>query len=217
MQVKAHYEDFWSKHKDDFEYDRNLSLPQFFKEGEKVLDVGCGDGTVALYLKQKKNLKISGIDISQKAVTFAKAKGLKALVFNAEGKFPFKDDEFEAVFWGDNIEHLFDPIKTALEIKRVLMPGGRVILSCPNMGYWRYRIHYFLKGSLADTEWTGFPPWYWSHIRFFNLKIIQRFLKEAGFKFNKFIGVSSRRLDKPFVGYFPSIFGMIMIVEAYRE
>lgn len=218
MQTKDHYENFWSEHSDEFgTYDRDLVLTQFFKEGEKVLDIGCGDGAVALYLKKKVNLKISGIDISQTAVDSAKAKGLEARVFDAEEKLPFKEGEFDVVFWGDNIEHLFDPMKTILEIKRVLKSRGRLVLSCPNMGYWRYRIHYFLRGGLPDTEWTGFPPWYWSHIRFFNTKIIREFLEKAGFKFSSITGVSSRRLDKLLLKPLPSVFGMIMIVEAYKQ
>lgn len=213
--VKILYDQYWTKEKEEFtSYARNLLLPHFFKKGEKVLDVGCGDGVVAEFLHKNVGVEVVGIDISEEAVTKALERGINAKVYNSESKFPFKDNFFDVVFWGDNVEHLFNPSLTAKEIKRVLKDGGRLVLSCPNMGYWRYRIYYFLNGSLPDTEWTSLPPWSWSHIRFFNIKILTDFLTASGFrKITKIVGVSERRLDRPFLSVFPTIFGMILIVE----
>lgn len=214
--LKVLYNQYWTKEKEEFtSYARNLALPQFFKKGEKVLDVGCGDGVVAEFLEKNVGVQVIGMDISEEAVKKARKRGVEAKVYSSEDKFPFPENIFDAVFWGDTIEHLFNPMDTAKEIRRVLKQGGRLILSCPNMGYWRYRIFYFINGELPDTEWTGLPPWYWSHIRFFNHKILERFLKEAGFvRINKVVGASSRRIDKPFLKSLPTLFGMILIVEA---
>ncbi len=213
--LKRFYEKFWTEDRGEFgSYVRNLELPGFFKKGELVLDVGCGDGVVGAFLQEKAGVKVTGIDISEEAVKKAKEKGVDAKVYSSEQKFPFENDAFDKVFWGDNIEHLFDPAQTIKEIRRVLKKDGKIILSCPNMAYWRYRIHYFLRGSLPDTEWTGLAPWAWSHIRFFNLKILTCFFDTFGFKkINKVLGVSERRLDKPFLKINPSLFGMILIVE----
>ncbi len=213
--IKKHYEDYWSKTEESFSaYDRNKYLSQFFHAGEKVLDVGCGDGTVGQYLSEKLGLEVWGIDISSIAVGRALKKGVKAKVASSEEKFPFKDQMFDVVFWGDNIEHLFDPMVTAKEIKRVLKRNGRLIVSCPNMSYWRYRLYFFLNGELPDTEWTGLPKWNWSHIRFFNLRLLDLFFKEAGFrKVNRVVGVSTRRLDRPLLKLGPALFGMILIAE----
>ncbi|MDP3973624.1 MAG: class I SAM-dependent methyltransferase [Candidatus Daviesbacteria bacterium] len=213
--IKNFYDQFWSEDKGEFgRYIRNSYLPQFFKKGELVLDVGCGDGVIADYLQRNVNVKVIGIDISEEAIKKARNLGIEAKVLNSEDKFPFKDNTFDAVFWGDNIEHLFNPTSCAKEIKRVLKKDGRLILSCPNMGYWRYKIKYLISGSLADTEWTGLKPWEWSHIRFFNLKILKDFLFSCDFeKITKVLGVSERRLDKPFLAINPSFFGMILILE----
>lgn len=213
--VSKHYEDFWYERNEKFEdYPRNLSLKEFFKAKEKVLDVGCGDGTVGEYLIKNYNCEVYGIDISKSAVEKAKKKNVKAVLGSSEERLPFENETFDSVFWGDNAEHLFDPLSTAKEIKRVLKKDGRLILSCPNMGYWRYRLYYLLNGKLPDTEWTGHAPWQWSHIRFFNLDILKLFIKEAGFnKISEILGVSERRIDKMLLPMSVSFFGMIIILE----
>lgn len=213
--VKKHYEDFWQKRNEKFEdYSRNLALRNFFKFNEKVLDIGCGDGTVGEYLIKKYKSEVYGIDISEDAVEKAKKKNVKAQVGSSENKLLFENETFDTVFWGDNIEHLFDPLSTAKEIKRVLKQDGRLILSCPNMGYWRYRLYFLLNGKLPDTEWTGYVPWHWSHIRFFNIGILKQFIKEAGFaKVTQISGVSERRIDKLLLPFSHSFFGMIIIME----
>lgn len=213
--LKNFYNKFWSKDRGDFgTYIRNLSLPQFFNRGDVVLDVGCGDGIVAESLQRSVGIKVIGIDISTEAVRKAKNLGIEAKVSSSEDKFPFLDNTFDAVFWGDNIEHLINPIFCGKEIKRVLKKNGRLILSCPNMGYWRYRLHHLFRGSLPDTEWTGLSPWEWSHIRFLNLEILKGFIAACGFKeITKVVGISERRLDKLFLSFNPSLFGMILVLE----
>lgn len=218
MDAKAHYQKYWRKKEPELFsiYERNWVLPGLFNPGEKVLDLGCGDGAVSEYLADM-GVKVVAVDISEEAVKVAKKRGVNAKVVDVEKGLPFKDEQFDAVFWGDNVEHLFDPEQTLKEIRRVLKKKGRLVLSCPNMGYWRYRLYYFLKGRLPDTEWTGNPPWVWSHIRFFNTNLISDFLRAGRFRVKKIIGISRRFPDSFFAANHPSIFGMILVVEAQKR
>lgn len=217
LQVKKHYEKYWTSkyEKDTFlGYERNWVLPKFFKKGDLVLDVGCGDGAVGEYLIKNVDINVEGLDISKDAVSKAKKRGIKAKVGDLEKRFPFPNQTFDVVFWGDNAEHLFKPRDVLKEISRVLKTNGRLILSCPNMGYWRYRLHYLFRGMVPDSEYSGQPPWSWGHIRFFNKKVIENFLATEGFKIKKIVGVSRRRIDRSLLGMFPEFFGMIYVVEA---
>lgn len=220
MDIKKHYEDYWGNKNEDEEfngYERNLILPGLFKAGEKVLDLGCGDGAVGAYLQKNIGVNIVCADISKTALSKAKNKGLKTVLLNAEIKLPFKNSEFDKVFWGDNVEHLFSPEDTLKEIKRVLKNDGKLILSCPNLGYWRYRIYFLLKGCIPDTEWTGKKPWSWSHIRFFNTAILKEFLFSGGFLAKDVVGINRRFPDKLLLYLSPAMFGMILLVTAEKR
>lgn len=219
MDARDHYEKYWGKKKGNEEfyaYERNSVLPELFAPDEKLLDVGCGDGAVGEELI-KNGLKVYGVDLSKKAVTIARKRGVKAKQGSVEEKIPYKTGEFDSVFWGDNMEHLFNPQKTLNEINRVLKPRGKLVLSCPNMGYWRYRIHYLLNGKLPDTEWSGNPPWYWSHIRFFNVNIIKEFLKAENFTFEKVVGVNRRPVESSLSKNVPDFFAMILVIVAKKN
>lgn len=219
MDVKTHYEVYWGKKKkreEFFAYERNWLLPGLFKKGEKVLDLGCGDGVVSEFLAKNIGVDVLGADISPKALKVAKKRGIKIKLLDVEKPLPFKKGEFDTVFWGDNVEHLFDPQNTLRQIRRVLKKEGRIVLSCPNLGYWRYRLYFLIHGQLPDTEWTGNPSWAWSHIRFFNPKILRDFLASENFQVKKILGVNRRKVDSFLAKFFPGMFGMILVVEARK-
>lgn len=217
--VQKMYESYWEGKRglEDFEvYERNAAIGSLIEKGEKVLDLACGEGVVSEYI-QNLGAEVIGLDISKEALKKAQERGIKVVLGDAEEKLPFKHGFFDVVFWGDNAEHLFLPGKTLEEVNRVLKKGGRLIISCPNMGYWRYRIYYLVRGMLPQTEWYGKNPWEWEHIRFFNKEIMSEFLKNGGFRMERFLGISKRRLDQPLKNFLPDIFGMIMVVEAKKQ
>lgn len=216
--VKKMYEGYWNKKSglENFEdYERNDVLRSIFKRGGKVLDLASGEGAVSEFLKNL-GCEVTAFDISEEALKKAVKRGVDVVQGDVEKKLPFKDGQFDAVFWGDNVEHLFLPEKTLKEIYRILKKSGRLIISTPNMGYWRYRIYYLFKGMVPQTEWYSKNPWDWEHIRFFNKEVMSSFLNIGNFKMVNFYGVSRRRIDKVLLNFSQSLFGMIMVVEAKK-
>jgi len=192
-------------------------LPGLFKRKEKVLDLASGNSIVGEYLFKSFQCNVTAVDFSKKAIMAARRKGVKTKLSSVEEKLPFNNEIFDMVFWGDNIEHIWAPDETLKEIYRILKPNGRLLLSTPNQAYWRYRIYMFLNGAVPKTEGTPNEPWRFSHIRFFNRKILKTLLSLTGFKEKSFFGVSRRRLDKPLLRLLPELFGMIMVVEAKKK
>jgi methionine biosynthesis protein MetW len=205
---------------DDFEsYERNWLVSEFFHQGERVLDVAGGDGSVSRYLKNSLGCQVSLIDNSRSAVKKAKARGISdAAVVDLESeKIPYPSQVFDAIFWGDNIEHLYHPGRVAKEIYRVLKRNGRLIISTPNMGYWRYRLHYFVRGNLPRTEWSEAHLWESQHIRFFNAALLEKFLELHRFRLTRLAGVNRRKVDKYLSRIYPKLFSMILVAEAKKR
>jgi methionine biosynthesis protein MetW len=203
------------------EYIRNKPLIEIFKKPEKVLDLAGGDGSVSEWLMKSVGCDVTLVDISEVALEKAKSRGIKKVFCGNidEEPLPFEDATFDNVFWGDNIEHLYNPMFTLQEIKRVLRGGGRVIISFPNMGYWYYRYYYLKYGEIIRTEGTLNEPWEWEHIRFFNLKIIRKMLTRTGFCVSKVYGVNDPKfkIQCQLMKFLPSIFASILIVVAEKK
>jgi SAM-dependent methyltransferase len=98
-----------------------------------VLEDGCGVGQ---YMRAFTPFggKVTGLDFDFERVKDTLALGLQAI--NAAGEnLPYPDDHFDLVVSNEVIEHVADDRKTLEEVFRVLKPGGRLVLFCPNIGY----------------------------------------------------------------------------------
>lgn len=104
-----------------------------------VLDVGCGSGNQTLHIGTTAGLAI-GLDASGSAVRFAAARaadgGARAAFVRATGDaIPLADGVLSAAVLVEVIEHLEEPEQTLAEIRRVLVPGGRLVVTTPNYGF----------------------------------------------------------------------------------
>jgi len=100
------------------------------KQGEKLLDVGCGRGDFLEGFKAS-GLEVAGLD--REKPTFGTMKDVEVRYANIESEsFPFEDNTFDVVFAKSVIEHIFDPENFMRECRRVLKPGGRIIMMTPD-------------------------------------------------------------------------------------
>jgi ubiquinone biosynthesis O-methyltransferase len=123
---------------------------------KKILDLGCGDGVLS-YLIAKEGAVVSGIDLSETAINFAKIKTKKRgldIDFRQENAYelPFMDEEFDAVVSSDVIEHIEDVHIFLKEIHRVLKLKGVIVISTP------IKFSENLSDRMHVTEW--FPKEY---------------------------------------------------------
>lgn len=121
-------------------------------KGGRLLDVGCGIGTIALEL-QKRGFDVYGIDLSSVAVEKAKKRGVNAAVCDVDKDgIPFADGYFDVVWAGDVVEHVFDPVFLLQEMARVLKSDGRLLLTVPNNLNIYARTHIFLTGKSPQSH-----------------------------------------------------------------
>lgn len=104
--------------------------------GAKVLDVGCGDGALAGFIYARHRCKVFGIDTSELALALARAETSRrrydCTFERIDGYvYPFPDEHFDAVVCSDVIEHVAEPAALLREIRRLLKPGGTLVLTTP--------------------------------------------------------------------------------------
>jgi len=150
---------------------------------KRVLDVGCFDGFVGERLIKNGN-EVCGLDISEPAVKKAQERGIKAQVANVEEPWPFAEQQFDVVFAGEIIEHLFDTDKFLQQAKRVLKTNGFLILTTPNLASLGRRLFLlFGKNPLIETGCLDARA---GHIRYFVKESLTALLKHRNFEIIKF-------------------------------
>ena len=138
----------------------------------RVLDVGCGDGTLMEFLKNNKKIDIRGIEISKNNVQQCIGKGLTVIEGDAEKDLSqFPDGSFDFVILSQTLQAFLNPEKVISELLRV---GKKAIVTIPNFGYWKVRLHLLIKGTMPVTrtlpdEWYNTPNLHMCTIKdFFN-------------------------------------------------
>lgn len=100
---------------------------KYIKDGDSVLDIGCGTGRMLSYFD---NVTKYGIDISIDMATMSAEKGIISCMGNVEN-LPYTDNSMDMIICTDVLEHVFDLYRTLLEINRVIKPDGYIILRVP--------------------------------------------------------------------------------------
>ena len=134
-------------------------LLKLFQQSEKILDLGCGEGTRLATLIKKEHPEISqkiyGVDASEIAIRLAKKNypGITFKVGDLE-KLPFKDKEFNLLISAYVFEHLINPEKVIIEARRLLAEGGKFMIIAPNFGSPNRRSPNSTEGKFKKL-WIG--------------------------------------------------------------
>ena len=162
-------------------------ISTLIKKGSHVLDIGCGDGILMEYLKNEKKVNIRGIEISKTKVQNCIAKGLTIIEGNAEEDLQqFPNKSFDYVILSQTLQAFLNPEKVINELLRI---GKQAIVTIPNFGYWKIRLHLLLKGTMPVTrtlpdEWYNTP-----NIHLCTIKDFVFFSKAKNFKLSKSIAL----------------------------
>ena len=132
------------------------AIAELIKPGEKVLDLGCGDGVLLRYLIDGYQIKGRGIELSEAGVLSCVKRGLSVRQGNLdEGLGDYPDKSFDTVILSQTLPFLDD---IDLILQEMLRVGQRAIVSFPNWGHWRCRVSLLLTGRTPVAP--GLPqPW----------------------------------------------------------
>ena len=125
-------------------------IADLIEKNTRVLDVGCGDGVLMEFLRDNKNIDIRGLEISKNKAQKCIEKGLTVIEGNAEFDLKqFPDKSFDYVVLSQTLQAFLNP---ELVINELLRVGKKAIVTIPNFGYWKVRLHLLLKGTMPVTE-----------------------------------------------------------------
>ena len=145
------------------------------------------------FLKKNKNNNIRGLEISKSKVQECIAKGLTVIEGNAEKDLKqFPDKSFDYVVLSQTLQAFLDP---ELVIEELLRVGKKAIVTIPNFGYWKVRLHLLLKGTMPITkrlpdEWYNTP-----NVHMCSIKDFFHFVKSKDIKIFKSLAVSNQNVS----------------------
>jgi methionine biosynthesis protein MetW len=168
-------------------------IANLIEKNTRVLDVGCADGTLMKFLKDNKNIDIRGLELSKDKVQECIAKGLTVIEGNAEKDLKqFPDKSFDYVVLSQTLQAFLDP---KLVISELLRVGKKAIVTIPNFGYWKVRLHLLTKGTMPITktlpdEWYNTP-----NLHMCTIKDFVYFVKSKNFKIFKSLALNDQNVS----------------------
>jgi SAM-dependent methyltransferase len=175
--LKDYYEELWDRLPDDLEppdlpLRRDFLLRSGITVGERALDLGCGEGGFTAVLATA-GADAIGVDVAESALVRARAAhpGLAFQLVPTEGPLPFEDSSFSVVWASEVIEHIADTARWLSEVRRVLAPAGRLLLTTPAHG----RLRVALRGVEHYSQPLG------DHLHMYTRRSLRELLADFDF------------------------------------
>jgi methionine biosynthesis protein MetW len=134
-----------------------LLITEMVTQGARVLDIGCGDGTLLRLLAEKRGVDGRGIELSQAGVNSCVAQGLSVIQGDADADLrDYPDDAFDYVILSQTLQATREPREVLRQMLRV---GKRAIVSFPNFAHWQVRLRLVFGGRMPETPSLPYK-WY---------------------------------------------------------
>ena len=163
-------------------------IADLLSKNTRVLDVGCGDGSLMNFLEKEKNIEVRGLELNKDNVQKCINKGLTVIQGNAETELhQFPNKSFDFVVLSQTLQAFYEPEKVLKELLRI---GNSVVISIPNFGYWKVRTKLLLFGKMPVTK-TLPNTWYNTpNLHMCTIKDLFDFCDEKNIQIKKVIGVN---------------------------
>src|SRR5690606_29701903 len=180
-------------------------LKQWIARNSRVLDLGCGDGTLLHSLKQSHDIEGYGLEIDGAQITACIAKGVNVIETDInQGLSHFGDDSFDTVVMTYSLQTLKRPDKTIAEMLRI---GKECVVTFPNFGSIRARSHLVFKGRMPVTKQLSWQWYDTPNIHFCTVKDFETLCRDMDIRILNREFTTQHSPDRQLKGIWPNLFG----------
>lgn len=178
-------------------------LAELVPEGSRVLDLGCGDGALLEYLRDRRDCTVRGVELSTAGVTACVARGLSVIQADLdEGLRDIRDDAFDVVVVSQTLQEVRNLRQLMAEIMRV---SQRAIVSYPNFGHLAARLRLGLRGRMPVSETLPYQWYDTPNLHFTTMSDFRVLCEQAGLVVEREIGLRLRHGRAERVSWAPNL------------
>jgi len=189
-------------------------IQSWIANGSRILDLGCGDGTLLRRLQDENQAQGYGLEIGADEISACIAKGLNVIEQDLDcGLGNFTDNSFDTVLMTQALQTMTYPHLVLDEMLRV---GKECIVTFPNFGHWKARLHLALNGRMPVSDLL---PWEWyntPNIHFCTCKDFEVLCREKNIHIIQRRVISPRSFDR-LTRWWPNLFGDTAIYHLTRK
>ena len=172
--------------------------------GAKVLDLGCGDGSLLEKLVREKEVRGSGIEISDEGIRSCIEKGLAVLQGDIdEGLRDYPDRSFDYIILNQTLQAVKKPDVVLGEMLRV---GEKGVVGFPNFAYWKMRMYLLLRGRMPKTEFLPYDWYNTPNIHFCSIDDFDAYCDRFELRVERRVYLSNDRGGRVLRGIRPNLF-----------
>lgn len=180
-------------------------VANWVKPDTHVLDLGCGDGSLLLQLKNELNVHAYGLEINQDYILDCVDKGINVIEQDIEkGLSNFADKRFDTVIMSQAIQTLKQPDRALAEMLRI---GRECIITFPNFGHWKARVHLAFNGRMPVSDLLPYEWYNTPNIHFCTFKDFDVMCHDMNVSIINRQVIATHSLGRVFQGLHPNLFG----------
>ncbi|MCK6603463.1 MAG: methyltransferase domain-containing protein [Ignavibacteriaceae bacterium] len=190
-------------------------IEKMIPENSKVIDLGCGNGSLLDRLKYKKKCTVTGVEISESGVEVCHKKGITCFQKSIDVELPFENDSFDYSVCNVTIQMVMYPEVLLEEMKRI---SQNIIISFPNFAFYKNRIDLLTKGRMPRYCLFGYNWYNTGHIHQLSIRDFSELVtKVGGLKTAEIQTVPSNGALKNFLTYkIPDLFMLLPVIRLQK-
>lgn len=189
-------------------------IQQWIKPGSRVLDLGCGDGTLLESLRDHHQVEGLGVEIEPEDITRCIARGINVIEQDLnESLGNFQTGDFDVVVMTLALQALRYPHRVLDEMLRI---GGEAVVAFPNFGHWRARWYLISRGRMPVSKFLPYTWYDTPNIHFCTVRDFEALCQERHIKILDRAVVGADNSQSPLARLWPNLFGVTAVYHIAR-